>query len=94
MFMDGQTDSTEASIGLAKALSPVFVVRGAQLSITNRLAPEHVIEIHKILLTWIIQRIAMYDASANKKKKADSIEFFRVLHALLGPVESKEASQM
>jgi len=94
MFTDGQTDSVGASVGLAKALTPIFVIRGAQLSIVQRLPSHHVVEIHCSLLSWIIKRIAGYEAGGNKKKKADSIEFFRVLHALLVTIDSKEASQM
>lgn len=94
MFTDGQTDSVAASVSLAKALSPIFVIRGAQLSIIRRLPSQHVVEIHNSLLTWITKRVAAYETSGNKKKKADSIEFFRVLHALLVTIDSKEASQM
>lgn len=94
MFMDGQTDSVTPAVGLAKALSPVFVIRGAHLSITQRLASQHIVEIHSTLLTWIVKRIASYEASGNKKKKADSIEFFRVLHALLNTIDSREAVKM
>lgn len=94
MFMDGQTDSVAASVGLAKALSPAFAIRGAHLSITQRLASEHVVRIHTSLLTWAVKRIAGYETSGNKKKKADSIEFFRVLHALLATIDSREAAQM
>lgn len=94
MFTDGQTESVAASVSLAKALSPIFVIRGAQLSIVQRLPSQHVVELHSSLLSWILKRIAGYDASGNKKKKADSIEFFRVLHALLVTIDSNEASQM
>ncbi|KAF8314489.1 hypothetical protein DL93DRAFT_2097241 [Clavulina sp. PMI_390] len=94
MFMDGQTDSVLEAVGLAKALSPAFAIRGAHLSIVQRLASDHVIAIHTTLLSWIVKRIATYDASGNKKKRADSIEFFRVLHALLNTVDSREAMQI
>ncbi|KAF8337116.1 uncharacterized protein EI90DRAFT_3044949 [Cantharellus anzutake] len=93
MFMDGQTDS-QACIGLAKAFGPVFVVRGAHLSITRRLDAPHVVEIHSAGLTWIIKRIAAYESSGNRTKKMQCIEFFRVLHALLTSVGSREASKI
>lgn len=51
MFMKGQT-SVNSAVGLAKALSPVFVIRGAHLSITQRLPSQHIIEIHKTLISW------------------------------------------
>lgn len=70
------------------------MIRGAHLSITQRLSSQHIVEIHNSLLAWIVKRIAGYEASGNKKKKADSIEFFRVLHALLGTIDSREAVQM
>lgn len=94
MFMEGQTDSVNSAVGLVKALSPAFIIRGAHLSITQRLPSQHIIEIHKTLIGWIVKRIAGYDATGNKKKKADSIEFFRVLHALLSTIDSRESVQM
>lgn len=94
MFTDGLTTSEGHGVALAKALSTSLVIRGAQLSIARRLEAKFVVEIHDTSLSWIIKRIAGYDTSNNKKKKADSIEFFRVLHPLLSTIESREAALM
>lgn len=94
MFMDGLTQSEESSATLAKLLGSSFVVRGAQLSITRRLAGRFVVDIHTSSLSWIIKRISGYETSGNKKKKSDSIEFFRVLQPLLATVESGDAIKM
>lgn len=94
MFTDGLTPSEAHSVALAKALSTSLVIRGAQLSIARRLDSKHVVEIHTASLSWVIKRIAGYESSNNKKKKADSIEFFRVLHPLLATIESGEAVLM
>lgn len=94
MFLDGQIDSIEPCIGLAKAMSPAFIVRGAQLSIAQRLASQHVVAIHSTLVTWIIKQISKYQSINNKQKKLETLQFFRVLHALLGSVDSREATQM
>ncbi len=92
--MDGQTDSPQACINLAKAFSPAFIVRGAHLSISRRLGASHVVEIHSASLTWIIKRITAYEANGNRSKKIQCLEFFRVLHALLSSIESRDASKM
>ena len=92
--MDGLSKSEENSTTLAKLLASSFVLRGAQLSIAQRLAGHFVVEIHTSLLSWIIKRIAGYETSGNKKKKSDSIEFFRVLQPLLVMVESGDAAKM
>jgi cohesin complex subunit SA-1/2 len=94
MFMDGLSSSSSNSVALAKALAPAFVIRGAQLSINRRLDGQHVIDIHTVSISWIIKRIAGYESSGNKKKKADAIEFFRVLHTLLATIESRDATKM
>jgi cohesin complex subunit SA-1/2 len=94
MFLEGAANFALPSISLAKAFSSTLVFRGARLSITRRLDSEHVVQIHNTLLTWIIKRIVTADRLGDKRVKSNSIEFFRVLHALLTAVDSHQASQM
>jgi cohesin complex subunit SA-1/2 len=84
----------EHTVALAKALLSSFVIRGAHLSITRRLASEHVVEIHKILISWVLKRIAAYDKNNNKAKRATALAFFRALIQLLATIQSRDALKM
>lgn len=82
------------SVALAKLLSGCLWIRGAQLSVVRRLDSQHIINIHTTLLTWIGKRLALYEANKNKKSRNTAVLFFKVLHPLVAPVQSRDALKM
>ncbi|KAI6128214.1 hypothetical protein EDD16DRAFT_1550109 [Pisolithus croceorrhizus] len=91
LLLDSVVRSEDSSVSLAKQLASTFMIRGAQLAIVRRLDSQYIVRMHTVLLTWIIKRISTFDASKNKKQKANAVLFFRVLSALLKSVESRDA---
>lgn len=81
-------------MALAKMLSKCLWIRGAQLSVVRRLDAQHMVNIHTTLLTWIGKRLAEYEKSKNKKGRNTAALFFKVLHPLAAPVESRDALKM
>lgn len=81
-------------MALAKMLSGCLWIRGAQLSVVRRLDSQHIINIHTTLLTWIGKRLALYEANKNKKGRNTAVLFFKVLHPLTAPVQSRDALKM
>lgn len=81
-------------MALAKMLSGCLWIRGAQLSVVRRLDSQHIINIHTTLLTWIGKRLALYEANKNKKGRNTAVLFFKVLHPLVAPVQSRDALKM
>lgn len=94
LVLDSVVRTEDHSISLAKQLSSSFVIRGAQLVVLRRLESQHIVQIHIQLLTWIIKRISSLDVNENKKQRASSVLFFRVLSALLKGVENRDALAM
>lgn len=93
-LLDSVVHSEDHSVNLAKQLASSFMIRGAQLAVVRRLDSKYIVKIHTLLLTWIIKRISTYEANKNKKQKANSVLFFRVLSALIKAVESRDALTM
>ncbi|KAL4076765.1 hypothetical protein V8B97DRAFT_2084279 [Scleroderma yunnanense] len=90
-LLDSVVHSEDQSINLAKQLASSFMIRGAQLAVVRRLDSKYIVKIHTLLLTWIIKRISTSEANKNKKQKANSVLFFRVLSALMKAIESRDA---
>ncbi|KAG6336650.1 hypothetical protein ID866_2431 [Astraeus odoratus] len=89
--LDSVVRNEDHSVNLAKQLASSFMIRGAQLAVIRKLDSKYIVKIHTQLLTWIIKRISTYETNKNKKQKANSLLFFRVLFALLKVVESRDA---
>lgn len=92
--MDGRAPSEDHTISLAKALSSALVVRGAQLSVVRRLESEYVVDIHSSSVSWVVKKIAQYEANGNKQSRNSALEFFKVLMPLLLSVNKADASAM
>lgn len=75
-------------------MGAALVIRGAQLSIVQRLDGENVVTIHQELIAWVTKRIAQYEKSGNKKLRNAAIEFFHSLTQLLISADSGDATQM
>jgi cohesin complex subunit SA-1/2 len=95
MFLDGTESSEEHTVILAKALSPCFVQRGAQLAIVRRLESQHVINVHTSLLTWIGKKIGTFETNKDKNGRNTAATFFKVLTPLLAvSLDSRDALRM
>lgn len=92
--MDDVVHTDDHTVALARAFTACFVIRGAQLSIVKRLETEHIVNIHKSCISWIIKRCAGYDAVKNRKLLRHAVLFFRSLQQLLSTVESRDALAM
>ncbi|KIJ37056.1 hypothetical protein M422DRAFT_61048 [Sphaerobolus stellatus SS14] len=91
MSLDGSRDSNEHTVALARALTSCFVIRGAQLSVIKRLDGEHVVVVHLNSISWIVKKLAAYEATQNKKMIRRALHFFRALQQMLSTVESRDA---
>jgi cohesin complex subunit SA-1/2 len=89
---DVKTDSH--AIALSKILVNAFVVRGAQLSIINRLDGEHFVSLHTRLVGWAAKKVAAYEANKKKSLRNKALHVFRALSNLLLGVQPAEASRM
>ncbi|KAG8914902.1 hypothetical protein FRC00_009816 [Tulasnella sp. 408] len=94
LYLEGRAPDDEHTLALVKAMSAALVIRGAQLSIVQRLDGENVVTIHQELVAWITKRIAQYEKSGNKKLRNAAIEFFHSLTQLLISADSADASQI
>ncbi|KAG6835657.1 hypothetical protein H0H93_016057 [Arthromyces matolae] len=91
LVLDGVVRDETNCVQLAKLLATCFVVRGSQLSIIRRLDSQFVVQIHNELLTWIVQRLTVYENNKNKKLTKVAILFFKALAPLLGVIQSRDA---
>lgn len=89
--MDDVVRTDDNTVALARALTACFVIRGAQLSIVKRLGTEHIVDIHKSCISWIVKRCAGYEAVKNKKLLKHAVLFFRSLYHLLSTIDSRDA---
>ncbi|KAG8906784.1 hypothetical protein FRB99_006161 [Tulasnella sp. 403] len=94
MYLDGRASEGDHTAALAKALTAALVIRGAQLSIVQRLDGDSVVSIHSTCVTWITKKIAQYENNGNKKLRNAAIEFFHILTQLLVSVESGDAAKL
>ena len=93
-MLEGEENSKEPSIALAKLLATCFVIRGAQLSVVGKIDPKAVVSIHTTLLTWIGQYVSTYEKNGNNKQRNIAAGFFKVLLPLLSSIESRDALKM
>ncbi|KAI5121584.1 hypothetical protein M0805_009455 [Coniferiporia weirii] len=91
MLLDRVVETEQQALALAKALAPCLLIRGAQLSVVRKLPSEYVVGIHTTLLSWITKKISAYESTKNKRGRANSIVFFRVLLHLLAAIEPRDA---
>ncbi|KAF8607344.1 hypothetical protein BDV93DRAFT_488383 [Ceratobasidium sp. AG-I] len=91
LYIDNVTKSDANTVSLAKALSAVLVIRGAQLSILRRLDTTQVAIVHTSCVSWIVKKIAGYETMGNKNARNRAVAFFKSLVPLLGTVESTDA---
>lgn len=75
-------------------MSAALVIRGAQLSIVQRLDGDNLVTIHQELINWATKKIAQYEKNGNKKLRNVAIEFFHSLTQLLISADSSDAAQM
>ncbi|KAG8960843.1 hypothetical protein FRC05_006541, partial [Tulasnella sp. 425] len=94
LYLEGRAPDDEHTLSLVKAMGAALVIRGAQLSIVQRLDGENVVTIHQELIAWVTKRIAQYEKSGNKKLRNAAIEFFHSLTQLLVSADSGDAAQI
>ncbi|KAG9003732.1 hypothetical protein FRB90_011132 [Tulasnella sp. 427] len=94
LYLEGRAPDDEHTLSLVKAMSAALVIRGAQLSIVQRLDGENVVTVHQELIAWIAKKIAQYEKSGNKKLRNSAIEFFHSLTQLLISADSGDAAQI
>ena len=94
LVLEGEENSKEPSVALAKLLATCFIIRGAQLSVVGKIDPKAVVNVHTTLLTWIGQYIATYEKNGNNKQRNIAAGFFKVLLPLLSNIESRDALKM
>ncbi|KAG9081683.1 hypothetical protein FS749_007468 [Ceratobasidium sp. UAMH 11750] len=91
LYIDNITKSDANTIALSKALQSALVIRGAQLSIVRRLDTAQVASVHTSCISWIVKKIAGFEAMGNKSARNRAVAFFKSLLWLLGTVESADA---
>ncbi|KAL5478298.1 IRR1 [Sanghuangporus weigelae] len=91
LVLDRIVETEQHALGLAKALAPCLIMRGAQLSVIRKLASEYIVEIHTTLLSWITKKISAYETMKNKRGRNKSILFFKVLQHLLVGIDARDA---
>ncbi|OCB88288.1 hypothetical protein A7U60_g4590 [Sanghuangporus baumii] len=91
LVLDRIVETEQHALGLAKALAPCLIMRGAQLSVIRKLASEYIVEIHTTLLSWITKKISAYETMKNKRRRNKSILFFKVLQHLLVGIDARDA---
>ncbi|KAG8699732.1 hypothetical protein FRC08_005131 [Ceratobasidium sp. 394] len=91
LYIDHITKSDANTIALSRALQSAVVIRGAQLSIVRRLDTAQVASVHTSCISWIVKKIAGFEAMGNKSARNRAVAFFKSLVWLLGTVESADA---
>jgi cohesin complex subunit SA-1/2 len=94
LLFDGDVKTDSHAIALSKMLANAFVVRGAQLSVLNRLAGEPFYALHTRLITWIAKKVATYEENKKRSLRNKTINVFRALTNLLHGVQPAEANRM
>jgi cohesin complex subunit SA-1/2 len=94
LLLDGDVKTDFHLIALSKILVNAFVIRGAQLSIINRLDGEHFISLHSRLVSWAAKKVAAYEANKKKSLRNKALRIFRASTNLLLGVHSEAAARM
>lgn len=92
--MGGVVDGDAKTIQLAKQLASCYILRGAHLSVVQKIESRHIVQIQTKLLSWICKRIAAFQTGKNKKSLKTATLFFKVLPVLLGSVDGRDAMTM
>lgn len=92
-YLDSSSSSDAHLLSLARLLSPATVIRGAQLSIINRLAPEHHARIHTDGSAYAVARMVSLERGGRGEGKK-VVGFFKVLGVLMTGIEGKVALNM
>lgn len=93
LYLNGQTHSEDAAISLAKLFSTYFIHRGAHLTILGRLSSKSLLEIHKVLIEYLVRKLKHVEDDELETTKVSS-SFRGLMHLIASGTPTEDTLKL